>query len=75
LARELGAGTLADVGKLVNRDGGCISWAVRRLSEKMVANPELADRDRGLKADVMKYRDNLEDSLAFVNLWPLAACG
>ena len=50
LARELGCGTLSDVGKLVNRDVGSISSSVRRLSNRMQEEAELADRVLLLKA-------------------------
>ena len=50
LARELGCVTLSDVGRLVNRDVGSISSAVRRLSDRMQEMPELAHRLRSLKA-------------------------
>ena len=50
LVRELGCATLSDVGKLVNRDVGSISSSVRRLSNRMQEEAELADRVRLLKA-------------------------
>jgi len=50
LARELGCATLSDVGKLVNRDVGSISSAVRRLSYRMQEETELAERVHLLKA-------------------------
>ena len=50
LARELDCATLSDVGRLFNRDVGSISSAVRRLSERMQKEPELAARLRSLKA-------------------------
>lgn len=50
LARELGCATLSDVAKLVNRDVGSISSAVRRLSDRMQEARELAERIRSLKA-------------------------
>ena len=49
LAQELGCVTLSEVGKLVNRDVGSISSAVRRLSNRMREVPELAKRVRLLK--------------------------
>lgn len=49
LAQELGCVTLSEVGKLVNRDVGSISSAVRRLSNRMREVPELAERVRLLK--------------------------
>lgn len=49
LARELGCVTLSDIGKLVNRDGGSISSAVRRLANRMPDEPELSNRVRSLK--------------------------
>lgn len=49
LARGLGCATLSDVAKLVNRDVGSISSAVRRLADRMEDVPELADRMRSLK--------------------------
>ena len=50
LARELNCTTFSDVGKLVNRDVGSISSSVRRLSDRMLEAPELADWVRSLKA-------------------------
>ena len=50
LARELGCATLSDIAKLVNRDVGSISSAVRRLSDHMQGARELAERMRSLKA-------------------------
>jgi hypothetical protein len=50
LARELGCATLSDIAKLVNRDVGSISSAVRRLSDRMQVARELAERMRSLKA-------------------------
>lgn len=44
LAHELGCVTLSEVGKLVNRDVGSISSAVRRLSIRMREEPELTER-------------------------------
>jgi putative transposase len=52
LARELGCGTLSDVGKLVNRDVGSISSAVRRLSDRMQEMPALADCMLSLKSEL-----------------------
>lgn len=49
LAQELGCVTLSEVGKLVDRDVGSISSAVRRLSNRMRELPELAERVRSLK--------------------------
>jgi hypothetical protein len=49
LAQELGCVTLSEVGKLVNRDVGSISSAVRRLSNRMQEVPELAERVQLLK--------------------------
>jgi putative transposase len=54
LARELDCATLTDVGKHVNRDGGSISSAVRRLSERLKNVPELAERVLSLKASLEK---------------------
>jgi len=52
LVRELGCGTLSDVGRLFNRDVGSISSAVRRLADRMQEVPELAERMRLLKTDM-----------------------
>lgn len=49
LAHELGCVTLSEVGKLVNRDVGSISSAVRRLSNRMREEPELTERVRVIK--------------------------
>ena len=49
LARELGCATLTAVGKLLNRDVGSISSSIRRLSDRMQEDPDLADRVRSLK--------------------------
>lgn len=50
LAQELGCATLSDIAKLVNRDVGSVSSAVRRLSDRMLDVSELAERMRSLKA-------------------------
>ena len=60
LARELGCCTLSDVGRLFNRDVGSISSAVRRLSERMQKDPELAERVAVLKAELEPKLNNLE---------------
>lgn len=49
LAQELCCATLSDISKLVNRDVGSISSAVRRLSYRMQEVPKLAERMRFLK--------------------------
>lgn len=54
LARELGCATLSDVGKVVNRDVGSISSAVRRLSDRMKEVPKLAERVQSLKSALEK---------------------
>ena len=48
--RTSGCVTLSDVGRYVNRDVGSISSAIRRLSERLLDRPELADRAKTLKA-------------------------
>ncbi|OQX17133.1 MAG: transposase [Desulfobulbaceae bacterium A2] len=50
LARESGCVTLSDIARLVHRDVGSISSAVRRLTERMQEEPKLARRLRSLKA-------------------------
>jgi len=50
LTKELGCGTLSEVGMLVNRDVGSMSSAVRRLSDRMVNDPQLAIQIEKLKA-------------------------
>jgi hypothetical protein len=52
LARELGCSTLSDVAKLVNRDIGSVSSSVRRLSDRIQEEPDLANRMRFLKAEI-----------------------
>jgi hypothetical protein len=52
LARELGCVTLSEVARLVNRDVGSISSSVRRLSDRIQEEPELANRVRSLKAAI-----------------------
>jgi len=52
LVRELGCGTLPDVGRLFHRDVGSISSAVRRLTDRMHEKPELAERMRLIKEDL-----------------------
>jgi REP element-mobilizing transposase RayT len=54
LAHELGCVTLSDVGKYFNRDVGSISSSVRRLSDRMLEIPLLADRVRSLKTALEK---------------------
>jgi len=51
LARESGCVTLSDIARLVNRDAGSISSAVRRLSDRMQEEPELANRMQSLQAE------------------------
>lgn len=53
LARELGCGTLSEVGMLVNRDVGSMSSAVRRLSDRMANDPQLTVQIQKLKAVVI----------------------
>lgn len=53
LARELDCATLSEVARIVNRDVGSISSAVRRLSQRMQEVPELGERVRSLKADFL----------------------
>lgn len=50
LARELGCVTLSEVAGLLNRDVGSISSSVRRLSDRIQKEPELAHRVWSLKA-------------------------
>ena len=52
LARESGSVTLSDVAKLVNRDVGSISSSVRRLTDRIQEDPELARRMMSLKAEI-----------------------
>jgi REP element-mobilizing transposase RayT len=49
LARESGCVTLSSIAKLVNRDVGSISSAVRRLSDRIQDDPELAEKLRSLQ--------------------------
>lgn len=49
LARESGCATLSSIAKLVNRDVGSISSAVRRLADRIQNDPELAGRMRSLQ--------------------------
>jgi REP element-mobilizing transposase RayT len=44
LARETGAGTMVQVGRLVHRDAGSLSSAVRRLSERAKDDAALAEK-------------------------------
>ena len=60
LAKELGCGTLSEVGKLVNRDVGSMSSAVRRLSDRMVNDPQLAVQMQKLKTVFENNLVNLE---------------
>jgi hypothetical protein len=60
LARELGCATLSEVGRLVNRDVGSISSAVRRLSIRMQEEAELAHQVRRIKAKLDFQLNNLE---------------
>lgn len=60
LAKELGCGTLSEVGLLVNRDVGSMSSAVRRLSDRMVNDPQLAAQIQKLKAVFENKLTNLE---------------
>lgn len=52
LARELGCTTISEVGRLVNRDVGSISSAVRRLSNRMQKEAELAHQVRRIMAEL-----------------------
>jgi len=52
LARESGCVTLSDVARLVDRDVGSISSAVRRLSDRMQEDPELATRLQFLRSTI-----------------------
>jgi hypothetical protein len=54
LAREFGCVTLSDVGRLVSRDVGSISSAVHRLSNRMLEDPELAEKIQSLKESMTK---------------------
>jgi chromosomal replication initiation ATPase DnaA len=49
LARESGCVTLTEIAGLVNRDVGSISSAVRRLSDRLENEPDLAKRMKALK--------------------------
>ncbi|OKY73772.1 MAG: transposase [Desulfobulbaceae bacterium DB1] len=49
LARESGCVTLSSIAKLVNRDVGSISSAVRRLSDRVQDDPVLAEKMRSLQ--------------------------
>lgn len=49
LARESGCVTLTEIAGLVNRDVGSISSAVRRLSDRLGNEPDLAKRMKALK--------------------------
>lgn len=49
LAQESGCVTLSEVGRIVSRDVGSISSAVRRLSDRMRDEPELAEKVKLLK--------------------------
>ena len=60
LAKEMGCGTLSEVGMLVNRDVGSMSSAVRRLSDRMVNDPQLAVQMQKLKAVFKNKFANLE---------------
>jgi len=52
LARESGNVTFAEIAGLVNRDIGTISSAVRRLTERLQQDPDLAHRLLSLKAEI-----------------------
>lgn len=60
LVKELGCGTLSEVGMLVNRDVGSMSSAVRRLSDRMDNDPQLVVQMQKLKAVVAGNLSNLE---------------
>jgi hypothetical protein len=60
LVKELGCGTLSEVGMLVNRDVGSISSAVSRLSNRMVNDPQFAVQMQKLKAVFENKLINLE---------------
>lgn len=59
LVREIGCATLSDVAKVVNREVGSVSSAVRRLTERMQENTELAHKVRTVRA-VLEQLNNLE---------------
>lgn len=59
LARETGAGNLAQVGKIVSRDAGSLSSAVRRLAERARRDVKLAVRLDAGKSELLKLA-NLE---------------
>lgn len=52
LARESGCVTLSDIANIVNRDVGSISSSVRRLSDRIQDEPELANKIMSLKAAI-----------------------
>ena len=52
LALESGCVTLSDIARLVNRDVGSISSSVRRLTDRLQEEPELARRLLALKAEI-----------------------
>jgi hypothetical protein len=52
LARASGCVTLSDIARLVNRDVGSISSSVRRLTDRILEEPELARRLMSLKAEI-----------------------
>jgi len=54
LARESGSVTLSEIAKLVNRDIGSISSAVRRLADRIQNEPDLASRLQLLKATLLE---------------------
>lgn len=54
LAHESVSVTLSDVAWLVNRDVGTISSAVRRLSARILEEPELANKLRVLQTEIEK---------------------
>ena len=54
LARESRCVTLSSIARLVNRDVGSISSAVRRLSDRLQEEPELAGRVTSLETTIYK---------------------
>jgi hypothetical protein len=54
LARESRCVTLSSIARLVNRDVGSISSAVRRLSDRLQEEPELARRVKSLETTIYK---------------------
>ena len=63
LARESGCVTLTDIAKLVNRDVGSISSAVRRLSERIQDESELAGRLKSLQSRFRHHEPKIKNML------------